>query len=298
MRPQIFSMVRSTVSPRARGASCAARGRADLYRRRRAAAGVTSWTMRAAVISDIHGNRWALAAVLDHIAGQRVDAVWNLGDVLSGPLAPAETAELLMPRGLVTIRGNHERQLLACAARPGGASDQYAFEHTAPHHREWLAGLPATAAPRPDVLLCHGTPRDDLELLLERVVGEDQHLAPLADIEARVPGVAARLIVGGHTHVPRVVRTRDGRTLVNPGSVGLPAYDSPHPDAATGGPARYYVEVGGPHASYAIVDDADAGWHVALHRVAYDWDAAAACAARNHRPEWAHALRTGFALRG
>jgi len=31
--------------------------------------------------------------------------------------------------------------------------------------------------------------------------------------------------------------------------------------------------------------------------VAYDWDAAAACAARHQRPEWAYALRTGFALR-
>jgi hypothetical protein len=37
---------------------------------------------------------------------------------------------------------------------------------------------------------------------------------------------------------------------------------------------------------------------VSFHRIAYDWEAAAACAARNHRPEWAHALRTGFALRG
>jgi hypothetical protein len=34
-----------------------------------------------------------------------------------------------------------------------------------------------------------------------------------------------------------------------------------------------------------------------FHRVAYDWQAAAACAERNDRPEWAHALRTGFALR-
>ena len=44
--------------------------------------------MRVALISDIHGNRWALAAVLDHIAGQRVDQIWNLGDILSGPLEP------------------------------------------------------------------------------------------------------------------------------------------------------------------------------------------------------------------
>src|SRR5262245_29160 len=109
--------------------------------------------MRVALLSDIHGNRWALDAVLDHLAGQRVDAIWNLGDILSGPLKPAATADLLIPLGLPTIRGNHERQLLACAERPGGPSDQFAFEHTEPHHREWLRGLPDTLAPRPDALL-------------------------------------------------------------------------------------------------------------------------------------------------
>src|SRR3954454_10015468 len=104
--------------------------------------------MRIALISDIHGNRWALAAVLDHIARQRVDAIWNLGDILSGPLEPGATADLLAPLALPTIRGNHERQLLACAERPGAPSDQFAFAHTEPRHHDWLRALPATLAPR------------------------------------------------------------------------------------------------------------------------------------------------------
>src|SRR3954467_1933813 len=53
--------------------------------------------MRIALISDIHGNRWALVAVLDHIARQRVDAIWNLGHILSRPLEPAATAHLPPP---------------------------------------------------------------------------------------------------------------------------------------------------------------------------------------------------------
>jgi hypothetical protein len=32
---------------------------------------------------------------------------------------------------------------------------------------------------------------------------------------------------------------------------------------------------------------------VSLHAVPYDWEAAAAQAERNGRPDWAHALRTG-----
>src|SRR5215510_3046502 len=100
--------------------------------------------MRVALISDIHGNRWALGAVLEHIAGQRVAAIWNLGDILSGPLEPAATAEMLMPLALPTISGNCERQLLACADEPGGPSDQAAFERTDRRHHAWLRGLPST----------------------------------------------------------------------------------------------------------------------------------------------------------
>lgn len=253
--------------------------------------------MRIALISDIHGNRWALEAVLGHIAGQRVAAIWNLGDILSGPLEPAATAELLAPLGLPTIRGNHERQLLACAERPGGPSDQFAFEHTERHHRDWLAGLPATLAPRGDALLCHGTPASDVEPMLETVELDGQRPASHAEIEHRAAGAAARLIACGHTHVPRMVRTADGRVIVNPGSVGLPAYDADHPLAPPEQPALYYVETGSPHASYAVVEDTGGGWEVSFHRIAYDWEAAAACAERNRRPEWAYALRTGFALR-
>jgi putative phosphoesterase len=253
--------------------------------------------MRIALISDIHGNRWALAAVLEHIARQRVDAIWNLGDILSGPLEPAATADLLAPLALPTIRGNHERQLLACAERPGGASDQFAFAHTEPRHHAWLRGLPATLAPRADILLCHGTPRSDLEPMLETVELDGPRPATLAEVEARAAAAPVRLIACGHTHVPRLVRTAGGCTIVNPGSVGLPAYEDDHPMAPPEQPAVYYVDNGSPHASYAIAEDTLPGWDVSFHRVAYDWDSAAACADRNGRPEWAHALRTGFALR-
>ena len=253
--------------------------------------------MRVALLSDIHGNRWALEAVLDHLTGQRVDAIWNLGDILSGPLEPAATADLLMPLHLPTIAGNHERQLLACEVRAGGPSDQYAFEHTEAHHRTWLRGLPETAAPRAGVLLCHGTPSSDVIPLLETVEGTEQRPARRDEIDDRVAGASARLIACGHTHVARLARTSDGRWIVNPGSVGLPAYDSEFITDA-GEQVRYFVDNGSPHAAYAIAEQRDAAdWDVSFHRVAYDWEAAATVAARRRRPEWAYALRTGFAMR-
>lgn len=79
--------------------------------------------MKIAIISDIHGNLLALQAVLADIARQDVDQTVNLGDSLSGLLQPAQTADLLMAQSFPTIKGNHERQLLAArAARCAGRS--------------------------------------------------------------------------------------------------------------------------------------------------------------------------------
>jgi predicted phosphodiesterase len=68
--------------------------------------------MRIAVVSDIHGNLPALEAVVADIARRGVDAVVNLGDSLSGPLLPLETAQFLMAQSWTHLAGNHERQVL------------------------------------------------------------------------------------------------------------------------------------------------------------------------------------------
>jgi predicted phosphodiesterase len=258
--------------------------------------------MKIALLSDIHGNRWALEAVLAHAEAQRVDAVWNLGDILSGPLDAAGTADRLMAMDALTIAGNHERQLLACGAGDSGRgaglpSDEHAFRHTTERHRAWLRALPATARPRPDVLLCHGTPASDLAPLAEtHEPGRGLRLATAAECGERLAAAEpARLVGCGHTHLPRVLQASDDALVVNPGSVGLQGYDYEE-DGVT-----YYVDNGTPHASYAIVEEVHAAtalrWQASLYRVPYDWEAAAALAARNGRPEWAHALRTGYALR-
>ena len=244
--------------------------------------------MRIAALSDIHGNLWALEAVLEDVKRVGVDAIVNTGDILSGPLEPAATADRLMELGLPTIAGNHERQLLACRERPGGLSDQYAFEHTTERHRAWLEALPKTLVLFDEVFLCHGTPTSDLTYLLEEVDRGGSKLAQQAAIESHAAGIEHSLILCGHSHVPRVLAISGGRLIVNPGSVGLQAYDDDQP-------WPHVMELGSPHARYAICEQIDGHWRIAQRCVAYDHDAAASAAMRRGREDWARWLATGRA---
>ena len=259
--------------------------------------------MRLAAISDIHGNLPALDAVLADIAAQGIDKIVNLGDILSGPLWAAATADRLMALNLPTIAGNHERQLLTHSRERMSASDRHTADELLPHHHEWIASLPATLQLSDEVFCCHGTPGSDLVYFLETPVpgfggvgsgANGVRAATLAEASERagnaMSGVANALILCGHTHVPRALQLADGRLVVNPGSVGLPGFDDDHVHP-------HIIENGAPHARYALLELTAAGWNVSLRAVAYDWETAAQRAEREGRPDWAGALRTGFVAR-
>jgi len=125
------------------------------------------------LLSDVHGNLAALDAVLEDIRLHSVDLIVNLGDILSGALCPSETADRLMPLGLPTIRGSHERQVLADDLERVGQSDRWALDHLRPDQLDSIASLPSTLSVGEDVLLVHGTPEDDLTYLLETVTHAD-----------------------------------------------------------------------------------------------------------------------------
>lgn len=242
--------------------------------------------MRIAALSDIHGNLAALEAVLADIERRGSELIINLGDILSGPLYPAETATRLIALDLPTIRGNHERQLLEQPPETMGASDAYAHGCLNESQLAWLRSLPTSLRLDEHVHLCHGTPRGDLEYFLEDVDLGGRHAATYERVLERAGDIDAELILCGHTHVPRGMQLSDGRLVVNPGSVGLQAFawDLPHPHTA---------ETGTPHARYAIVERGRHGWTVEWIALAYDWESAARTAEQRDRPEWAHALRHG-----
>ena len=91
-------------------------------------------------------------------------------------------------------------------------------------------------------------------------------MAPLEAIEKAAEGIAQSLIMCAHTHIARAVKLRDGRMVVNPGSVGLPGYRANHPP--------HVVEAGTPDARYAILELRDGSWRVTFRHVPYDHGAA------------------------
>lgn len=238
-----------------------------------------------AVLADIHGNRWALEAVLADAHGAGARRFVDLGDCLAGPLDPRGTAERLMALGAVTVRGNHDRGMLAGDSSP---SNRFARDQLDGAHLDWLAGLPATAH-LDDALLCHGTPASDTAYLLEEVAGETSRRRSPTAVRALLGDTAAPLVLCAHTHLPRVLPLADGTLVANPGSVGLPAYDDDVP-------RPHVMESGSPHARYALLHRSGDSWRVELRAVAYDWTEAAAVARAHYREDWAVAIETGLAL--
>jgi len=244
--------------------------------------------MKIAVISDIHGNAFALKAVLDDLKKRDVDKIVNLGDIFYGPIAPKATYDLLQQYEIVTIQGNQDRQV--CDAKPdeiiNNPTMAFVLEELKGDPLQWLRSLPHELHLSDDVYLCHGGPGDDLLYLLENVESGYPAVRSDAEITTFLKGEHASLLLCGHTHIPRCVRLASGKLIVNPGSVGLPAYGDDLP-------VPHRMENYSPHASYAIIEKELYGWRVEHYKIPYDVDLAVQQCQKLQRNDWADLLRTG-----
>jgi predicted phosphodiesterase len=184
--------------------------------------------------------------------------------------------------GWIHLAGNHERQILELHER-SSAGDAYAHQQTTSEQKNWMASLKPVLRFNDEVLLCHGTPTSDNTTLLQVA---DRN-ATAQEIEDRLGQVSANLIACGHSHVARSVRTAAGQLIVNPGSVGHPAYsyDFPYP---------HVIESGSPDARYGIVEKTQHGWTACLINVPYAYQHMAKLAALRGRQDWVRALQSGY----
>ena len=240
-----------------------------------------------AIIADAHANAFAVEAVLADIARRGITTIVNLGDNANGPIDPVRTVALLRERVAWHVRGNGDR-MTGEGGPTARKSAQFARDRLEADALRWLRDLPQVVR-GDDWVAFHASPRSDVEYTMENIVGGKTVLASAAEIAARVgEGAHAGLVLCGHTHLPRLARLGDGRFVLNPGSVGLPAYrdDEPTPHA---------VENGSPHARYAIARRDAQGWAVEFVCLPYDSQSAAAAARAAGWNAWANNLETGYA---
>jgi diadenosine tetraphosphatase ApaH/serine/threonine PP2A family protein phosphatase len=215
-----------------------------------------------ALISDIHANLEALAAVVDDARSMGADTFICLGDIVgygADPVACMELVQSLDPAAV--IQGNHDAY--AGENLDLGSFNPLAREATLwtrkqldDHQRAWLRNLPLRADLAPGIELVHATPSDPASWFYIRFAAE----GTLAMLDQ-----TARLCFYGHTHVPMAFRRHAGAVdqltqsaydlqtadhwLVNVGSVGQP-------------------RDGDPRAAWMLLDLPDQ--HLSLRRVRYD----------------------------
>ena len=242
----------------------------------RYAAGVTD--LRLAVLSDVHGNAFALEAVLQGIRAASPDLILNLGDQIEGSADPARAYAMQAALGAVEVRGNNEEKLW-----PGGRRDALARQIGAWLETQLgaaelgrLAALPLTATLESgQVMACHGTPESPWEMLLWHWQFADQRTGNAEtgegfyrardprELLSMVRPLGVQVLVCGHTH--RCGATRVGDTLVvNTGSV------SDQVD-------------GDPRARWTLLERRGGHWSAEFRTVPYDV-AAAVTWSRRHSP--------------
>jgi diadenosine tetraphosphatase ApaH/serine/threonine PP2A family protein phosphatase len=194
---------------------------------------------RVAVISDVHGNRRALEAVLAAVDADAPDELWCLGDLVGYGPRPNECCSLVGERADVCLAGNHDLVVLGSLDTSDFAGDAAAAARwtrgvLTREAREFLAALEPTAR-REGAALFHGSAEDPV---WEYVLTED---AARRTLDA----TSEPLVLVGHSHVPLAIsyagdelagglapdRTEvelgEARWLLNPGSVGQPRDGDP-----------------------------------------------------------------------
>jgi putative phosphoesterase len=240
-----------------------------------------------AIISDIHGNSAALLAVLKNIKARRIETVINLGDHFFGALEPEAVAEILSENPMTCISGNTDREIIESLNKKSGKEGMERVKsELSAQSIYWLKNLPKTTTVDDLFFVCHGTPESDNEYLLEKVTEHGVFVYNDEELVEKTKHINERIILCGHSHVNRVVYLSNDKIIINPGSVGLPAY-------LGNGQHRFAMESMTPHAKYAIVHANGNSIGIEQVNCIYDWHAAAAAARSNGNENAARFLLYG-----
>lgn len=225
--------------------------------------------MRAAVLSDIHGNMDAFEKVLEDIERCGPDAVFSLGDNIGYGPEPERVIQTLMRLRIPSVLGNHE-----LAARHPGFLEWFnplarrslamTFDLLSPESLGFIKQLPTHLSVH-GLRMVHGFPPDSPTLYMFQVESRKKHQILMS--------LPERVCFVGHTHVLEIASgDREGLSEVE-FRQGVNALDAEH---------AYLINIGSVgqprdgdlRAKYVIWDDGDNTLDIRC--VAYDARAAAA----------------------
>jgi diadenosine tetraphosphatase ApaH/serine/threonine PP2A family protein phosphatase len=195
--------------------------------------------MRVAVISDIHANYHALAAVLAAVALERPDELWCLGDTVGYGPEPNHCCAIVAESAALCLAGNHDLAVAGAISveefnGDAAAAVRWTRERIDEPSLAFLRSL-APQARRAGVELFHGSPLDPVwdYVLSEQAARRSFELtaAPLLLVGHSHLGLVLALeggeIVGGIAPTDEPIALGDARFLLNPGSVGQPRGKDP-----------------------------------------------------------------------
>lgn len=221
-------------------------------------------TLAIAVLTDVHGNGFAVEAVAEDIARFQPDAIINLGDQLWGQANPVLALEVQKSLRAYEVRGNNDERLTLYYDDPRIAGHGQMLQ-------AWLGGqIAETELQRisslslqqtlfsGELVALHGTFDTPWQALLWgwNSDGNIFWQLPTAEVERQLPEtLEAQVIVVGHSHLPQI-REIGGRLLVNIGPVS-------------------HQNDGNPQAQWTLLRRRNGHWKVEMRRVTYDWKGAA-----------------------
>ena len=228
--------------------------------------------MRFALISDLHANREAVEAVLEHAAGQRIDQYALLGDFVGYGADPGwvvDTVQSLVAQGAVAVMGNHDLAVVrgpSAAMRP---DPRYVVEWTRARLNadqvQFLANLPLTRE-LGDLLFVHAN---------AWAPGEWDYIYSRPEAVRSLQATRRRITFCGHMHDPKLYHlAATGKAGDFTPTSGMAITLLPHRQWLVIPGSAGQPRDGDPAACYAVYDDVRG--ELTYWRVPYDTAAAGA----------------------
>ncbi len=199
--------------------------------------------MRYLIVSDMHGNSDAFAAVLEHTASENFDVTLVLGDLVGYGASPNHVIEQVqgLRDTVFVVRGNHDKVVAGIDSgehfnQAAAAAAAWTTAALSADNLRYVLELPqGPIAVHAGLAICHGSPLD-----------EDAYVFSEVDAFEIFSRYKVPVTFFGHTHVPSIFSIRDNsiqvlalrgdgslrlesgaRYLINPGSIGQPRDRNP-----------------------------------------------------------------------